>query len=154
MHSSLRLLLVAFLALLFQACAIAPVPTELPLHQGGQMQVPPKQPGKTYLLLYNNANKLLHGLDNTARLNVWLDGKGVGGLDIGHYVQLVLPDGDHTLKLVHRDLVNFESIHKLTLAGEPIFVEMWPTIVSNAVAVRARIPTGNGLPMPFEPYRP
>ena len=153
MHPSLRFLLVALLALLLQACAIAPVTTELPL-QAGQMQVPAKEPGKTYLLLYNNASKLLHGLDNTARINVWLDGKGVGGLDIGHYVQLVLPDGDYTLKLIHRDLVEFESTHKLSLVGKPLFIEMQPTIVSNTITVHTELPSGNDLPVPFQPYRP
>jgi hypothetical protein len=29
---------------------------------------------------------------------------------------------------------------------------MWPTPVSNAIKVHAKLPVGNDLPIPFEPY--
>lgn len=153
MLSSLRILLVTVVAAFLQACAVAPIATEVQL-QAGEMQVPQKQAGKTYVLLYNNANKLLYGIDNTARLNVWLDGKGIGGLDIGQYVQMVLPNGEHVLKLLHRDVLDFESTHRIALNGEPLFIEMYPTPVSNSIAVHGKLPTGNDLPKPFVPYRP
>ena len=52
------------------------------------------------LVLINNSSKLLHGSDGTGLINVRLDGKAVGGPNIGEYWQIQVPKGKHMLEVV------------------------------------------------------
>lgn len=157
MIRTFKALLLALATFALAACSnispLVPVPTEVVL-MPGEVKVPAKQPGQTYVLVFNNANKLLFGPDNTARINMRIDGKGVGGLDVGHFAQFVLPNGRYTVTLLHQDVGHFTSTHELVLTGEHAFVEIWPTPFSNGLKVHAQLPEGNYLPKPFQPYRP
>jgi hypothetical protein len=145
------------IALVLASCStispLAPVPAEVPLI-AGELKEPIATAGQSFVVIFNNGSKLLHGIDNTARINVRINGKGVGGLDIGQYVQLSLPNGTHRVELAHRDVVLFKSAHELVLTGAPAYVEIAATILSNDMKVHDRLPTGNYLPQPWVPYLP
>lgn len=143
-------------SMLLAACSVVwplkPVATEWPL-LGPALDSP--LPANTQrVLIFNNSGKLQHGTSNTGRINVWLNGRGVAGLDIGEYVQLALAPGTYTLQLLHHDLVDFKSTHEVIVKAAPVYVEVSATITSNSVTVHASLPQGNALPMPFRAYAP
>ena len=120
---------------------------------GPELDAQAAVPGETKVMFFNNSNKLLFGIDNTGKVGVWINGKGVAVLQIGDYVQVSLPRGRQAIELVHVDLGTFRSNHDLTVSEAPLYVEVYATAMSNDMKVFQSLPTGNYLPMPFTPYR-
>lgn len=125
---------------LLAGCMMAPVKPDLP-HLQEDMAARSTKPGEVRLVIWNNSDKLLHGLDNTGRVNVWLDGKAAGGPDIGEYIQLQVPRGSYQVKLVHLDLMEFVSQHRLDAVEDPTYVEVRATITSNDLKVHRGPPS-------------
>lgn len=121
---------IATSAVFLSACStiwpLKPVATEWPL-LGSDLQVTVS--GTTQrVVLYNNSSQLQHGTSNTTRLDVWINGRGVGGLDIGDYVQLALTPGEYTLEVLHHDAMDFKSTHVLKVGQQPVYVELSATL--------------------------
>ncbi len=146
-------LLTAALVSLLSGCMMAPIRTEVPL-LAGDLSLRSTNPDEVRLLLFNNSSKLMFGLDNTGRINIRLNGKGVGGPDIGEYLLLQIPKGKHQLELVHLDMVEFRSLHEIDAQDGPLIVEVRATPLSNEIQIHRTLPTGNHLPSPFTPYVP
>lgn len=117
----------------FIGCA-SNVKHETPLFQGALDKAPDSK-GETKAVIFNNSNKIAFGMDGSGRLALALDGKGVCHLNIGEYVQVVVPRGTHQLKLTHWDVVNFTSNHSVRLDAPIVYVEAKATIVSNEATV-------------------
>lgn len=142
--------LVIFAAL--SGCVIPPVTPQVS-HLGPDLSVKATSPNESKVLLFNNSSRLMFGVDNTGRINVWLNGRGVASLDIGEYVQISVPRGRHTLELLHRDIIEFRTSHELNVAGDTAIVEIAASILSNEFRVNDVLPRENDLPAPFVPYK-
>lgn len=136
----------------FGGCMVAPIQSELPL-LGANLAQRSTQSGEVVMILFNNSSKLMYGLDSTGRINVRLNGKAVGGPNIGEYVMLQIPKGRHRLQLSHLDLIEFKSEHDIEAADDPLIVEMAATPISNSIQVHKKLPDANYLPQPFTPYQ-
>lgn len=144
----LRLSTIIGLSLALSACMMAPIKPELP-HLNEDLSSRSPAPGEARLVFFNNSSKLMFGPDNSGRVNIWLNGKAIGGPNIGEYVQVQVPKGKHQLTLLHLDMFEFRSTHELEAADDLLFVEVRATVVSNEYQVHKSLPTGNYLPQPF-----
>jgi hypothetical protein len=144
------------LVMSLQACSwyspLKPVDSRFDLISGSVTE-PVAIPGMTYVLFYNTANIFLYGPDNTGLINITVSGKGVGRLDRGEFFQLYIPNGSHDVTLVHQDLVLFTSRHSLELLGDPVYVEVHPTLTSNELKARSSLPAQIGFTKKFVPAR-
>lgn len=143
-------ILVIFTAL--SGCVIPPVTPQVS-HLGPDLTVKAASPNEAKVLLFNNSSRLMFGVDNTGRMNVWLNGRGVASLDIGEYVQISVPYGRYTLELLHRDMFDFKTSHELNVAGDTAIVEIAASILSNEFRVHDVLPRESELPIPFVPYK-
>lgn len=90
---------------------------------------------KIKVIVYNDSNKLLYGIDNSGKINIHLNGKGVGQLKIGQYVVLAIEKGEHAFDLLHRDLVNFSSSHKINFTESPTYLKIFAKVTSNGAEI-------------------
>jgi hypothetical protein len=97
-------------------------------------------------VLVNNSSKLLHGTDGTGRINVLLDGKAVGGPNIGEYVQIEVPKGKHTLETWHLDVIKFRTEEEINV-DQDLVIQRKATPFSNRIFVQKTMPDGE-----FRPY--
>jgi hypothetical protein len=145
------LILITVVVSSFAGCLMAPIRPEI-THLQGNLTEPSTTPGEAKLVLFNNSNKLLFGLDNTGRINAWLNSKAVGGPNIGEYIQLQVPKGKHELTLVHLDVLEFRSQHQIDVQDDLLFIELRATPVSNEIRLHKILPAENYLPKPFMQY--
>lgn len=136
----------------FSGCMVAPIQSELPL-LAVDLEQRSTQSGEVVMILFNNSSKLMYGLDSTGRINVRLNGKAVGGPNIGEYVMLQIPKSKHRLLLSHLDLIEFKSEHDIEAADDQLIVEMAATPISNSIQIHKKLPDANYLPQPFTPYQ-
>jgi len=148
MRAFFKFLSTAVIVTLMSGCAMAPVMPEIP-HVQSDLNAQSTRPNEVMLVLFNTSSKLLFGLDNTGRLNAWLDGKAIGGPNIGEYVQIQVPKGKHQLTLVHLDMVEFRTTHEIDAQDDPLFLEIRATPVSNKIQVHKSLPAASYLPQPF-----
>jgi hypothetical protein len=151
MFRTLLLLLAPLLQL--TGCMVAPIQSELPL-LGANIGQRSTKPDEVVLLLFNNSSKLMFGIDNTGRINARLNGKALGGPNIGEYMIVQIPKGKHRLQLSHLDVFEFKSEHEIEANDDPLIVEMAASPLSNSIHVHKTLPTGNELPQPFTHYAP
>ncbi len=121
---------ITFLLLILTGCAAVPPERETAL-PNQTVDHPASEPGLKRLIIFNDSNALLHGIDNAGRMNVYLNGKGVGQLPIGRYVVIELESGTHELQLEHRDLKLFKSTHSIRVLEDNQFLRIYSTMTSN-----------------------
>lgn len=131
------LVLTTALLLLSSACSTLPPQREvkLPSQVVGE---PVSDNGLHRLVIFNDSNRLLFGLDDSAKINVFLDGKGVGQVDIGQYVVIEVPSGENTLEFVRDDLGTFRSAIHVNVSGEYTFLRVHAKPASNAAEVMGK----------------
>ncbi|SMC38607.1 hypothetical protein [Chryseobacterium sp. YR221] len=101
--------------------------------------------GNGKVLIYNGAG-VLHKMDNTARLNIGLDGKSLGQIRPKEYVIVNLENGKHEFTALHIDMVNMRSKHPVEINASTKVIKIEPTITSNKLTVT------NILPENFDKY--
>ncbi|MCQ9637287.1 hypothetical protein MP478_08725 [Chryseobacterium sp. WG14] len=101
--------------------------------------------GNGKVLIYNGAG-VLHKMDNTARLNIGLDGKSLGQIRPKEYVIVNLENGKHEFTALHIDMVNMRSKHPVEINAGTKVIKIEPTITSNKLTVT------NILPENFDTY--
>lgn len=138
-------LFVAALTTLLSGCAMAPVRPELPL-LGNDLSVRSPSSDHAKLVLINNSSKLLHGADGTGRINVRLDGKAVGGPNIGEYLQVQVPKGRHSLEVWHLDVIKFRTEQEINV-DQDLVIELKATPFSNKILVQSTMPAGDFRPI-------
>jgi hypothetical protein len=119
-------------------CTLSPVKNEIPLVKNFAAKA--TNPNETKVVIFNESNMLLHGIDKTGRLNVTLDGKGVAQLDLGEYVQIIVPQGKHEVNLEHRDMALFRSKHDVEFPKPETYLKVRATPVSNEALVVPELP--------------
>lgn len=101
--------------------------------------------GNGKVLIYNGAG-ILHSIDNTARLNIWIDNKSLGQIRPKEYLIIDLAKGKYEFTALHIDMVNMRSKHQVEIDENTKVINIEPTITSNRLTVT------NTLPNNFEKY--
>jgi hypothetical protein len=117
-------------SVLICGCAALPIKQEIPLPPQVIGQ-PPSKEGMVRLVIFNNSDFLLYGLDTSGRINVSIDGKGVGQLNIGRYVVVEISEGEHAIDLVRRDIADFHSSHLVDIKEPESYLKIYSKITSN-----------------------
>ncbi|WP_229793734.1 hypothetical protein [Salinimicrobium marinum] len=131
------LLLLSFVV--FSSCALKPIPSEYNVVPQNQEQITASSLGNGKVLLYNGAN-FLHTMDNTARINIWIDDKALGQLRPGEYVVIDLDNQQYNIELLHLDAVKMRSRHSLEVNEDTKVIMVKPTVTSNKLEVTNVLP--------------
>jgi hypothetical protein len=122
---------------ILSGCAATPVQQEVQLPSQSIDQAAPSE-GRSFVVMYNDSNQLMYGIDGSGKINVSLDGKGVGRLSIGRYVVVETSIGSHTVDLAHRDMMIFDSTHELEVPNQLTFVRIYSKVTSNGLEITER----------------
>ncbi|HLF53479.1 hypothetical protein [Flavobacterium sp.] len=90
-------------------------------------------------MIYNGAN-ILHSVDNTARLNVWIDNKSIGQIRPKEYLIIDLKNGKYEFTALHIDMVNMKSKHQVEINENTKVIRIEPTITSNKLTITDELP--------------
>jgi hypothetical protein len=134
--SQLAILLVV--PLLLTGC-LTPVQNEIPL-AGANLSVKATSTNDTKLVIFNDSNFLLYGLDGSGRINVKLNGQGVAQLKVGYYAQVIIPRGNYRVDLLHVDRDYYSSQHQIELSDPESFLEIRVFSFSNEARLVSTLP--------------
>lgn len=95
--------------------------------------------GNGKILIYNGAD-ILHKIDNTARLNIWIDDKALGQIRQKEYINLDLEDGEYSFKLLHIDIFKMRSKHDVEINTKTKVIRVEPTLASNKLTITNEFP--------------
>lgn len=129
--------------LMLNSCALRAIPSDYSDVRVETVDLSTLGNGK--VLIYNGAS-ILHSMDNTARLNIWIDKKPVGQIRTKEYMIIDLSSGNHEFTALHLDMVNMKSNHAVLINDNTKVIRIQPTITSNKLTVT------NILPENFEKY--
>lgn len=132
--------------ILLHSCALKPIMSEYTFIKKNIENVELNDLGNGNVLIYNGAN-ILHKVDNTARLNIWLDDKPLGQIRPSEYVIINLKNGNHHFKVLHIDVVNMRSEHEVEIDKDTKVIKIKPTITSNKLEIT------NEFPKNFEKFK-
>jgi hypothetical protein len=127
-------------------CAINTIIPEYPLPSQSIDARPAT--GQVKVVLFNDSNRFLYGLDGSGKINVILAGKNVASLQIGAYVQIFVDPGEYDLLLAHRDMATFENRYRLRVQGDAVFVKIYSQPISTDFEIV------DALPAEFRPAFP
>jgi hypothetical protein len=128
------------------SCALRPITTSYDYQKNKTESVNLDNLGNGKIMIYNGADGL-HKIDNTARLNLWINEKPMGQVRACEYAIIELENGTYDFKLLHVDIFKFKSSHKVEITEKTKVIRIEPTITSNDLTVT------NQLPMKFEKFR-
>ena len=144
-YNKSKFLILITIVLAMNSCALKPVTSEYNFIKTDLEQVDLEKLGNGTVLIYNGAN-IFHKIDNTARLNVWINNKALGQIRPREYVIINLNTGEYQFKALHIDVVNMRSTHKVVLNENTKIIKIKPTLTSNKLEIT------NLLPKKFEKY--
>jgi hypothetical protein len=134
-----KLFLLASISLLLSSCALRPIGSQYSFIKTDVENITLDNLGDGKVLFYNGAD-ILHRMDNTARLNIWIQGKPLGQLRGGEYVIIQLNEAEYNVKLHHQDVFNMRSEHKLQINDTVKVVRVEPTLTSNKLTITNYLP--------------
>jgi len=139
-------LIILFLTgLLFNSCALKPIISEYTFVKTNLEKIELDKLGNGTILIYNGAD-ILHKIDKTARLNIWIEDKSLGQIRPKEYVIINLKEGDYEFTALHIDIVNMRSNHEVKIDSNTKVIKIKPNLTSNRLIVT------NELPNKFEKY--
>ena len=127
------------LVILLNSCGLKPIPSEYAVAKNNIEKVDINSLGKGTILIYNGAD-FLHTMDNTARLNIWIDDKPLGQIKLKEYVILKLDSKIYEFKALHKDVFNMKSAHTVSINNDTKVIMIKPTITSNKLKVTNELP--------------
>ncbi|XMO86609.1 hypothetical protein AAFN75_17630 [Algibacter sp. AS12] len=127
------------LVLLLTSCALKPITSDYTFIKTDLEKVELDNLGNGTILIYNGAD-ILHKIDNTARLNIWIDNKPLGQIRPSEYVIINLKNGKHQFKALHIDVVNMRSEHDVEIDEKTKVIKIKPNITSNRLTVTNELP--------------
>ncbi|TCN61038.1 hypothetical protein D0809_03925 [Flavobacterium circumlabens] len=132
--------------LLVCSCGLKSIPSDYTFIKGGFEKVELDKLGNGKILIYNGAD-ISHKIDNTARLNIWIDDKPLGQLRASEYVIIDLKNGIYQFKVQHLDLVNMRSIDEVEIDEKTRVIKIKANLTSNKLTIT------NELPKNFDKFR-
>ena len=135
----IRIITTLFSIFLLSSCALKPITSEYAFIRNDIENVELNDLGNGNVLIYNGAN-ILHKIDNTARLNIWLDNKALGQIRPSEYVIIKLKNGKYNFKVLHIDLVKMKSQHIVEINNNTRVIKIKPTVTSNKLELTNEIP--------------
>lgn len=136
---TIKTIAVLFGSMLLASCALKPITSDYQFIKIVRENVKLEELGNETILIYNGAD-IMHKLDNTGELNIWLDNRPLGQIRPSEYVIINLKKGKHHFKLLHLDLVNIRSEHEIEIDNETKVIHVKPTISSNKLEITNRFP--------------
>ena len=136
---NLRIINLLFSLMLFNSCALKPIISEYKFIKTNIENVELNDLGNGNVMIYNGAN-ILHKIDNTARLNIWLNNKPLGQIRPNEYVIINLQNGEHHFKVLHIDVINMRSQHLVEIDSETKVIKIKPTVTSNKLELTNEFP--------------
>lgn len=141
----IRIFVLATIIFSLYGCATPPIQRELPLSSGDPRTPSPQaQTGRVIFVneILDRYNKKSRSSFNAApdaardiavlagvgQINITIDGKGFAQVPIGSFAQIVLPYGNHELKLSHRDVFDMSSKHNLNVDKPLQRIVIYPTV--------------------------
>ncbi len=143
---NIRIIIISLSVVVFTSCALQPIISEYTFQKTDIENIELNDLGNGNVLIYNAAN-ILHKMDNTARLNIWLDNKPLGQIRPSEYVIINLKSGKHHFKVLHIDVVNMRSEHEVKVDNDSKVIKIKPTITSNKLELT------NEFPKNFEKFK-
>lgn len=134
-----KIIIALFSFILLTSCGLKPIPSEYTFIKTNIKNVELNDLGNGNVLIYNGAN-ILHKMDNTARLNIWIDQKPLGQIRPNEYVIINLKNGKHLFKVLHIDVVNMRSEHEIEIDEKVKVIKIKPTITSNKLELTNQFP--------------
>jgi len=141
-----KFLLLLSIVLLISSCALKPIISEYTFIKTDLENIDLDKLGNGTILIYNGAD-ILHKMDNTARLNIWINKKALGQIRGREYVIVNLKKGEYEFKALHIDVVNMRSTHTVEIDENTKVIKIKPNLTSN------RLTVANELPKKFEKYK-
>jgi hypothetical protein len=126
-----------FLSLLTAGCGTPPPIVEVSLPPQ-DISVPVRDGQKSRLVMFNDSGKVLYGVDTSGKINVYINSKAVGQLNIGEYLVAEVEKGAVEIKLLRSDLLDFRSTDSIEVSDGYTFVRLRATPVSNRVEIVAK----------------
>lgn len=121
------------------SCALRSITSEYNFEDSSMIDVSLEKLGDGKVLFYNNVN-FMHTLDNTGRLNVWIDDKPAGQVRGGEYIIYKLSPGKHRVRLLHIDMANIRSSHEIDVNQSTKVIKVKATAVSNDLSITNILP--------------
>jgi hypothetical protein len=137
--TKLNHIIVVISLLFFTSCGLKPIVSEYTFIKTDFEKIELEKLGNGNVLIYNGAN-VFHKIDNTARLNVWIDDKPLGQIKPNEYVIINMKDGRYTFKALHKDVVNMRSEHDVEIDKNTKVIKIKPNITSNKLEVINELP--------------
>ncbi len=122
------------------SCALRPIATNYDFQKNITENIGLEQLGNGQVLIYNGAGFLTR-IDNTARLNMWIDEKPMGQIRAGEYAIIKLENGTYTFRLLHLDLFAFKSKNNVTIDDTTKVIRIKPTVISNKITITNKLPS-------------
>ncbi len=141
-----KLITLFLITLLLSSCALKPITSQYTFVKKDLNKVTFDELGNGTVLIYNGAD-ILHKIDNTARLNVWINDKTLGQIRPKEYVIINLQKGNYTFKALHIDVFKMKSTHDVKISENTKVIKIKPNITSNRLTIT------NELPKKFEKYK-
>lgn len=79
-------------------------------------------------------------MDNTGRLNIWIENKALGQIRSGENVIINLKNGKYKFKAIHIDVINMKSSHDVDIDEKTKVIRIKPTITSNKLIITNELP--------------
>lgn len=133
------LFFVIFIIFTVNSCALKPVNMDSSFTRLAIENVDLNDLGNGKVLFYNGSD-ILHNLDNTGRLNIWIDKKELGQIKPKEYLILSLQNGNYLFTLLHIDLVKMKKDFNVAITNETKVIRIEPTITSNKLTVTNELP--------------
>lgn len=130
-----------FFLMLFIAgsCALKPISSEYTFEKTDVKSIDSSLLGNGKVLVYNGAG-FFHKIDNTARLNIWINEKPLGQLKGNEYIIIDLKNGKYKFDVLHIDLFNMKSTHEIGIDERTKVITIKPTFMSNKLVITNELP--------------
>ncbi|AFU69953.1 hypothetical protein P700755_003311 [Psychroflexus torquis ATCC 700755] len=142
MKTITNLLFIALAIFALNSCALRPIATQYDYQKNNvaNLELELEKLGNGWILIYNGADGL-HKIDNTPRLNMWIDEKPMGQLRASKYAIIELEKKDYEFKLLHVDMFKFKSTHSVMIDKTTKVIRIEPTITSNKLTITNQLPS-------------
>lgn len=129
--------ILGFVGLIY-GCGIHTLHTQMNL-AGPDINKAPES-SMTRVVFYNDSNLLGTGLDGSGKINIKIDGKALGSVNIREYAQVFLKPGSYEIYLAHYDIVTFEDTYNVNIDGDNVYFNIYSRPLSTYFEIVDELP--------------